>query len=71
MLKQPNNKKKISMEEEIVKYSHLCQLIRLYEKQLISTCHLPTITKLNGVLLPKFIIPLRFNGTILQKQSMK
>jgi len=41
------------------------------EKQLIATCHLPTITKFNCVLLPKFIIPLRFNGTILQKQSIR
>lgn len=42
-----------------------------YNNALISTSHLPTITKFNGVLLPKFIITLRFNGTILQTQSIR
>jgi len=41
-----------------------------HKKQWISTSHLPTITKFNGVLFPKFVISLRFNGTILQKQKV-
>lgn len=42
---------------------------KCHEKQRICFCHLPTITKFNGVLFPQFIITLRFNGTLLQQKA--